>query len=161
MPSTMQPASAGDVKRMILAFSKGKMGKDGQDGYTPVPGVDYPTTEQVDSYIAAELAKRNQFVPIPAASVEDMTDTTKIYYLTATGELYAYAPAQVVVGGYTNLADPTSSDWKTRSRLNASAVIASASSEADRSFVSNQIPATNGQTVRIKGVTATDRKSVV
>ena len=155
MPSTMQPASAGDVKRMILAFSKGKMGKDGQDGYTPVPGVDYPTVEQVDSYIAAELAKRNQFVPIPAASVEDMTDTTKIYYLTATGELYAYAPTQVVVGGYTNLADPTSSDWKTRSRLNASAVIASASAEADRSFVSNQIPATNGQTVRIKGVTAT------
>ena len=127
----------------------------GDPGETPEAGVDYPTKEQIDSYIAAELSKRNQFVPIPAASVEDMTDTTKIYYLTATGELYAYAPAQVVVGGYTNLADPASSDWKTRSRLNASAVISSASAEADRSFVSNQIPATNGQTVRIKGVTAT------
>lgn len=127
----------------------------GKDGKTPEAGVDYPTVEQIDRYIAEELAKRNQFVPIPAASVDAMTDTTKIYYLTTTGELYAYAPAQVVVGGYTNLADPTSSDWKTRSRINASAVIASASAEADRSFVSNQIPATNGQTVRIKGVTAT------
>lgn len=151
-PTAAAPIINTEVDKVVTERKEELRGKDGK---TPEAGVDYPTVEQVDSYIAAELAKRNQFVPIPAASVEDMTDTTKIYYLTATGELYAYAPTQVVVGGYTNLADPTSSDWKTRSRLNASAVIASASAEADRSFVSNQIPATNGQTVRIKGVTAT------
>ena len=79
MPSTMQPASAGDVKRMILAFNKGKMGKDGQDGrdgtdgqdgYTPVPGIDYPTDAQIDAKIAAALAERNQLEPLVAESVE-------------------------------------------------------------------------------------------
>jgi hypothetical protein len=110
MPSTMQPASAGDVKRMILAFSKGKMGKDGrdgtdgQDGYTPVPGVDYPTDAQIDAKIAATLAERNQLEPLVAESAEWLNengDPTKVYIVPNTdgqgGKVYAYAETEVAL----------------------------------------------------------------
>ena len=130
---------------------------NGKDGNTPVADVDYPSIESIDNYIAAELAKRNQFVPIPAASVEGMTDTTKIYYLTATGELYAYMHTQVMVGGYTNLADPASSDWKTKSRLNASSGIVASAFEGSSSFVSNEINGSSRVKVYIKGVTRSER----
>lgn len=113
MPSTMQPASAGDVKRMILAFSKGKMGKDGQDGrdgtdgqdgYTPVPGVDYPTDAQIDAKIAAALAERNQLEPLVAESVtwlNENGDPTKVYIVPNAdgqgGKVYAYAETEAVL----------------------------------------------------------------
>lgn len=126
------------------------------DGYTPVADVDYPSIESIDKYIADELANRNQFVPIPVASVEAMTDTTKIYYLTATGELYAYAPTQVV-SGYTNLADHTSEDWNESSRFNASSAISSAVYDKTVSFVSNAIPVKPDSEIYIKNVTAPTR----
>lgn len=143
-----------EVNKVVSERKEEMRGEPGQNGKTPEAGVDYPTVEQVDSYIAAELAKRNQFVPIPAASVEGMTDTTKIYYLTTTGELYAYAPTQVVVGGYTNLADPTAEGWQSPARINESGAITTGS--ATGSFVTPIYPAKAGQKIYIKGVKELD-----
>ena len=42
----------------------------GEDGYTPVAGVDYPTDAQIDTKIAAALAERNQLEPLIAESVD-------------------------------------------------------------------------------------------
>ena len=59
-------------------------GKDGADGYTPVVGVDYYTDAdkaEFSEWIADELAKRGQLKPEFANSIEECTDTTKMYVL--------------------------------------------------------------------------------
>ena len=60
-------------------------------GYTPIRGVDYWTEEDqtaIDADIAAEVAKRGQLQPEFANSVEDCTDTSKLYVLP-DGYIYA------------------------------------------------------------------------
>lgn len=67
-------------------------GETGNDGYTPVKGVDYYTeAEQAEweAYIATELAKRGQIKPEYANSIEECSDTTKLYVLP-DGYIYAY-----------------------------------------------------------------------
>lgn len=63
---------------------------------TPVRGTDYWTEEDqaavqddCNTYIASELAKRGQLKPEFANSVEECTDTTKLYVLP-DGYIYAY-----------------------------------------------------------------------
>lgn len=87
-------------------------GKDGADGYTPVKGVDYYTDadkSEFSEYIASELAKRGQLAPEYANSIEECTDTSKMYVLP-DGFIYAYTLTETEGGaGYTNLV-PTSTD---------------------------------------------------
>lgn len=85
----------------------GATGPAGAAGYTPIKGVDYYTDAEkaeFSEYIATELAKRGQLKPEFANSVEECTDTTKLYVLP-DGYIYAYLHE----GGYTNLV-PTSID---------------------------------------------------
>lgn len=85
-------------------------GKDGQDGYTPINGVDYYTDAEkaeFEAYLAEELAKRGQLVPEFVESEEWLDangDTSKLYVLP-DGMIYAYMLTQKEVetgGGYTN-----------------------------------------------------------
>lgn len=70
-------------------------GKDGADGLTPVAGVDYWTQadkDDINNYIATELAKRAQLRPEPAESEEwlrENGDHDKIYVLP-DGFLWMY-----------------------------------------------------------------------
>lgn len=50
----------------------------------------------VDTYLAEELAKRGQLKPEFANSVEDMTDTSKVYVLADSNEIWGYMKRQVV-----------------------------------------------------------------
>lgn len=68
----------------------------GEDGYTPVRGVDYWTAEDqaairadAETFIAEELAARGQLKPEFANSIEECTDTSKLYVLP-DGLIYAY-----------------------------------------------------------------------
>lgn len=74
----------------------GAKGDKGNDGYTPVRGSDYWTSEdretiqaEVNAYVTEELAKRGQLRPELANSVEECTDTAKLYVLP-DGYLWAY-----------------------------------------------------------------------
>ena len=70
----------------------GEQGSPGDNGYTPVRGVDYWTEEDqaaIDADIAAELAKRGQLKPEFANTVEECTDTSKLYVLP-DGYIYAH-----------------------------------------------------------------------
>lgn len=82
--------STGDIGPM------GMQGIPGNNGYSPVRGIDYWTTEDLeaiendlDTHIATELAKRGQLNPEFANSVEECTDTSKLYVLP-DGYIYAY-----------------------------------------------------------------------
>lgn len=93
-----------------LKGAQGDPGKDGEDGKTPVAGVDYYTESdkaEFSEYIASELAKRGQLKPEFANSVEECTDTSKLYVLP---DNYIYAYIQTVTEGetvpnFTNLMD--------------------------------------------------------
>lgn len=79
----------------------------GKDGATPVRGVDYWTPDDIaaiDADIAKELAKRGQLQPEYAESIEDCTDTSKVYVLP-DGFIYAYMLTEKEVNNgtsYTN-----------------------------------------------------------
>ena len=85
-------------------------GEDGEDGMTPVKGVDYYTEAdkaEFSEYIAAELAKRGQLKPEFANSIEECTDTSLLYVLP-DGYIYAYIATVTegeTVPNYTNLMD--------------------------------------------------------
>ena len=86
----------------------------GEDGHNPVRGIDYWTPEDIaaiDADIATELAKRGQLKPEFAQTIEECTDTTKLYVLP-DGMIYAYMTIEKEVEGgsaYTNLL-PTATD---------------------------------------------------
>lgn len=76
----------------------------GKDGYTPIKGTDYYTDEEkaeYGAYIAAELAKRGQLKPEFANSIDECTDTSKLYVLP-DGYLYAYRLEETTKANYTN-----------------------------------------------------------
>ena len=85
----------------------GMDGVAGKDGKTPVKGVDYYTEadkQEIEHYIATELAKRGQLKPEFANDIKECTDTTKLYVLPDS-YIYAYTYDD----GYTNLVS-TSTD---------------------------------------------------
>ena len=61
-------------------------GNDGEDGYTPVKGVDYYT----DADKAELIAELSLPTPTIVSSVDEMTDTTKHYVNQSTGTIWAY-----------------------------------------------------------------------
>ena len=78
-----------------LASAKARGDFDGEDGYTPIKGVDYFTDsdrEEMRAYVASELAKRGQLVPEFAESKEwlkENGDQSKMYVLP-DGMIWAY-----------------------------------------------------------------------
>lgn len=126
---------------------RGIQGPAGVPGYTPVKGVDYYTDAEKaewEAYIAAELAKRGQLKPEFANSVEECTDTTKLYVLP-DGYIYAsqYFEETVTKIPYTNLAGNVRENY----RQNTSGVAV----ECAGAVLTDFIPVKKGQIVRIKG----------
>lgn len=106
-------AQARKYKIGIPAGKQGEPGTPGEDGYTPVRGVDYwtPTDKaEIESFIADELAKRGQLKPEFAQSLEWLEangDISKIYVLP-DGYLYMWLPTVTegeTVPNFTNLMD--------------------------------------------------------
>ena len=86
--------------------SQGDPGPAGNDGKTPVAGVDYYTKAdkaEFTAYLADELAKRGQLRPEFANSVEECTDTSLLYVLP-DGYIYAYMRKKTP-GGLINFVD--------------------------------------------------------
>lgn len=92
------------------AVSAAKQIVAGKDGYTPVRGVDYWTDDDISAIqadniacISAELAKRGQVKPEFAGSIDECTDTAKLYVLP-DGYIYAYVCKKTTeeVANYTN-----------------------------------------------------------
>ena len=134
-------------------YFDGQDGVDGVDGYTPVKGKDYYTDAdkaEFETYIATELAKRGQLEPLYADSIEECTDTTKLYVLP-DGMIYAYMLMEIEGGEplFNNLIDPTSSDWQTDKRFSSSS---GSISSCTGTIVSNVISMKKGDTIRVKGL---------
>lgn len=89
---------------------------------------------------------RGQVKPEFANSVEECTDTSKMYVLP-DGYIWAYMVTKVQQGGYTNLADPSSADWLTGKRFSTSSI-----SDAANGIITNYITCKKGDTVRVKGL---------
>lgn len=131
-------------------------GADGNNGYTPVKGVDYYTPAEkaeFEAYIAGELAKRGQLKPEFANSVEDCREENKLYVLP-DGYLYGYLLTEQVEGGYTNRIDTKDANFKIGARFNASN--GEVSTAYPNAFVSNHIPvvcnSSHHDMIRIRGV---------
>ena len=138
-------------------------GKDGADGYTPVKGVDYWTAsdqEEINAdniaYISTELAKRNQLVPEFANSVDECTDTTKLYVLP-DGYIYAYMTKSVTHTPTNQVPNSKAADgtpynggqgYKDNTRLSLSA----GESSQNGYTVTGFIPVKVGDTIRFKNV---------
>lgn len=134
---------------------------DGEAGYTPVKGKDYYTDgdkAEFSEYIASELAKRGQLEPMYANSIEECTDTTKLYVLP-DGFIYAYMLKKTAGGvEYTNLV-PTSTDtdgsvyngtgYKENVRLSSSGGVSDLAQNG--SVTTGFIPFKNTDVIRIKG----------
>ena len=87
-----------------------------------------------------------QQTPLFANSVDECTDTTKVYVLP-DGYIYGYIMSESVVGGCTNLADPTSSDWKDGYRI-----ISTGLGEQAGKTTTNLIPWNVGDVIRVTGI---------
>lgn len=140
----------------------GPAGEDGKDGKTPVKYVDYYTDAdkaEFSEYIASELAKRGQLEPEYANSIDECTDTSKMYVLP-DGFIYAYVMTVTEGGaGYTNLV-PTSTDtdgsiyngtgYKDNVRLSSSGGVSGTAQNG--SVTTGFIPYSANDVVRIGGV---------
>lgn len=145
-----------------LAQAKASGEFNGADGKTPVKGIDYYTEadkSEFSEYIASELAKRGQLVPEFAQSEEWLKangDHSKMYVLP-DGMIWAYIFKEGGGVSYKNLAKPGDSDWKTKSRLNASGAIASSTESG--AFVSNAFACKYGDVLRVKNAESTTTNS--
>jgi hypothetical protein len=88
----------------------GATGATGQAGYTPVKGTDYYTdddkaefsdeiSEGVHSEVSQQLGNLVSATPLTAASVSEMTDTTRVYVNTSDGKWYYYDGDSWEIGG--------------------------------------------------------------
>lgn len=99
--------------------------------------------ERLTEEMADELAKRGQLKPEFANSIEECTDTSKLYVLP-DGYIYAYS--YIERPAYTNLADPTSADWLTDKRFATYSI-----DDFTGAYITNHIPCKPGDTIRMKG----------
>lgn len=148
-------------------------GEDGEDGYSPVRGVDYWTPAdkaEIEAYIITELAKRGQLKPEPAESLEWLKangDTSKLYVLMDKssafyGYIYGYELTEVEIGpSYTNqlplainsdgtpyVGENGEKGYKVGWRLNSSRVEKEATGRCCTGF----IPVKHTDTVRFKNI---------
>ena len=155
----------------------GEPGQPGAPGKTPVVGVDYYTDAdkaEFETYIATELAKRGQLKPEYAESIEECTDTTKMYVLP-DGMIYVYmlTEKEVETGGgdYTNIlplavkADGTpyvgengEKGYKTGWRINSSKAEAVQEGMCCTGFMPIPTPTEWYGTLRFKNITVVGTK---
>ncbi len=135
-----------------------------EDGYTPVRGIDYWTEEdkaeiEADNidFMSTELAKRGQLKPEFAQTIEECTDTSKLYVLP-DGYIYAYMYTEMLEDGSTNLAIPdTANTTDTSKWVNNYKIGNSGMSAQSGKTVCNPIqrkdgtPLQIGDVIRIKG----------
>lgn len=151
-----------DVYLQLLALiNSGAM--QGPPGHTPVKGVDYCTPEdraELEAWIVAELAKRGQLKPEFANSIEECTDTSKLYVLP-DGYLYTYMQVSDPGGKplFTNLAKPetandafpntalTADEWLNGYQISNKNIVAK-----EGVIVTNKIPVVKADTIRITGI---------
>ena len=154
-----------DNTTSTFTVKNGSKGSQGDKGDTPVKGVDYWTEEDKEEinaesieYISTELAKRGQLKPEFANSVDECTDTSKLYVLP-DGYIYAYMLKTSSGPSYTNMiplavnTDGTpfvglngEKGYKTGYRMNSSnAEVASADN-----CVTGYIPVKSGDVIRVK-----------
>lgn len=158
-----------DGTHVELNAKNGSKGATGIDGYTPVKGIDYYTEAdkaEFEAYIASELAKRGQFAPEYANSVEECTDQSKMYVLP-DGFIYAYMLTEKEVEGganYTNLL-PLATDtdrttvyngkgYKENTKLSGSGGGESAAGSGKKAMCSSGFifAVKSGDILRIKGI---------
>ena len=156
---------------LSVAGVPGTDGQPGQDGYTPVRGIDYYTEAdkaEFSTYIATELAKRGQLAPEFAESLEWLEangDKTKLYVLNDKadpnyGMIYAWKLTKTEVSGpsYTNVLH-TAKDtdgtifngigYKNSARWSSSSN--SVTSGSATQGITGFIPCKNDDVVRVKG----------
>lgn len=110
--------------------------------------------DELTSYLSDELAKRGQLKPEFANSIEECTDTSKLYVLP-DGYIYAYMYTEVATEGENNnLAVPKISTdtsdpdaWLEGYRFSTSSI-----SAQDGGVITNRIPCKLGDTLYIEGL---------
>lgn len=133
---------------------------DGENGHTPQKGVDYWTEADkaeveadISTEIASQLADRTQLTPEFANSIEECTDTTKLYVLP-DGYIYGYIKTEIEEGGCTNLAVPDlENTTDTTKWLKGYRFSSSGPSASSDSTISNLISVSMGDIIRFKGAT--------
>lgn len=76
---------------------------------------------------------------------------------SVTGNIVITAVAEEIKANYTNLADPTSTDWAVASRFSSGGVVTP--TDGLTADIANYIPVENGSVVRVKGMNLTNKLS--
>ena len=146
----------------------GPAGSKGADGKTPVRGTDYWTTTDQDSILQQVLEAISQNVIGDVDEANNILITAPLAkgtytlgYENADGSVTQIGSFTVSGSGgesgpaYTNLADPTSSEWLTNQRINSSKNVVDVT-EAQRGdktvVVTNMIPISGVSKLHIKGL---------
>lgn len=146
----------------------GPAGSKGADGKTPVRGTDYWTTADQDSILQQVLEAISQNVIGDVDEANNILITAPLAagtytlgYENADGSVTEIGSFTVSGSGgesgpaYTNLADPTSSEWLTNKRINSSKNVVDVT-EAQRGdktvVVTNHIDITGVSKLHIKGL---------
>lgn len=140
-----------------------EQGEPGADGYTPVRGVDYWTEADQESIVQQVISALG--TPVFGTVDEDnniiltgelVNGTYTLKYEDAEGNVTTIGTLthNSNTTGYTNLADPSSADWKENSRINSSLQIVAASIKDGTTggALTNYIPCKAGDVIRVKGL---------
>lgn len=126
----------------------------------PIKGTDYWTEEdqsaileEIQDYIATQMAKAAQLEANFANSIEECSDTSKVYVLP-DGYIYGYLVSD---GGpkFTNLADSDSADWQKNYRINSSGTLVA----AEGVLITNYIDVSNASEIHLKGLDIVNNSS--
>ena len=157
--------STADGGSNVVTFSDGKTitikngskGNKGDPGTTPQKGIDFWTPADQEAIVQQVITALGTPVfgrvdadnnIILTGELADGTYTLK--YEDAEGEVTEIG--ELALGGITNLADPSSADWKANSRLNSSGSLVAAETYANGGAVTNFIPCKMGDVIRVKGL---------
>lgn len=121
-------------------------------------------TGSVDDFLASLKGAdgTTQVTPLFANSIEECTDTTKVYVLP-DGYIYAYMYTEVEVGGYTNVVGTSKDGFLTGYRMKAASAepVTAGTADASTAFVSNAFSCKEGDILRIRGVGKSNTNSAV
>lgn len=92
-----------------LLAERGDVGPQGEEGRTPVKGVDYFTAQDKNEFnvsivnsvheeVSEQVSHISNGSPLKATSMSDMTDTTRVYVNTTDGYVYYYDGSDWIKG---------------------------------------------------------------